>query len=84
MLDQHRPQYIGMTFPYSLPAAVGGIDIPGKPRWRRPSVEDILDNTFTSLTKDHREFWPRFEDERQVASAFVRIFDITRSFSQRI
>merc|ERR1739836_204085 len=42
MMDQHRPQYIGMVHPFALPAAVGGIDIPGKERRRRRSEIDIL------------------------------------------
>ena len=84
MLDQHRPQYIGMTFPFSLPAAVGGIDIRGQDRWRRPSEEEIFQHPITSLAKEEHNFWPGFSSERQVAGAIVRNFDITRSLSQRI
>ena len=84
MLDQHRPQYIGMTFPFSLPAAVGGIDIRGQDRWRRPSEEEVFQDPITGLVKEEQNFWPGFSTERQVAGAIVRIFDITRSLSQRI
>ena len=34
MLNQFRPQYIGMAHPFTLPFAVGGCDIPGQERWR--------------------------------------------------
>ena len=71
-----------MVHPFALPAAVGGIDIPGKERWRRRSEIDILADPLDQLTKP--EFWPAFTDEKEVAGAYVRLFDITRSFSQRI
>ncbi len=40
MMDQFRPQYLGMAYPYTLPAAVGGYDILGQPSggaqiWRK-------------------------------------------------
>ena len=41
MLSQFHPQYLGMAFPYTLPCAVGGIDIEGQERWRRPTTADI-------------------------------------------
>jgi len=77
MLDQHRPQYLGMTFLFSLPAAVGGIDIRGQDRWRRPSEEEVFLDPITSLVKPEQSFWPGFSAERQVAGTTVPIFAIT-------
>ena len=36
MVDQFKPWYLGMAFPFTLPSAVGSYDVPSKPRWRRP------------------------------------------------
>ena len=41
LLDQFQPQYLGLAHPFTLPLAVGGYDVPGKPRWRRPD-SDLL------------------------------------------
>ena len=38
-LPQFHPQYIGMVHPYTLPIAVGGYDVPGEKRWRRPEQD---------------------------------------------
>ena len=38
---QFHPWYLGMAFPFTLPLAVGGYDVPHKARWRRPEYEDI-------------------------------------------
>ena len=39
-LNQFVPWYLGMAHPYTLLAAVGGWDVPGK-EWRRPQWEDV-------------------------------------------
>ncbi len=36
MLSQFHPQYIGLANPFTLPVAVGGHDMDGRERWRRP------------------------------------------------
>ncbi len=41
MMDQFRPQYLGMAFPDTLPAAVGGYDMLGQPKWRRPDRAQV-------------------------------------------
>ena len=41
MISQHCPWYLGMAFPCTLPCAVGGYDIPNRPRWRRPETKEF-------------------------------------------
>ena len=33
--------YLGMAFPFTLLHAVGGYDVPDRPRWRRPEHKDL-------------------------------------------
>ena len=40
MTNQHTAWYLGMAFPFTLPRAVGGYDVPNQPRWRRPETGD--------------------------------------------
>ena len=71
-LPQFRPQYIGMVHPYTLPIAVGGYDIPGQKRWRRPELN--LD----ALGEYQK-------DPHQTGSVgLVKLFDVTRGLPQRI
>ena len=84
MLPQFRPQYIGMAFPFTWPAAVGGVDIPGQERWRRPTWEEAQERLAQPFPKDMFEYWPGYEEEMVVGAAEVKIFDLTRSMSQRI
>ena len=84
MMNQFHPQYIGMAHPYTWPAAVGGPDIPGHERWRRPDEGDKCD-LLPHIPRTQRALlWPQIESAHVVGGAFVRIFDITRSMSQRI
>ena len=41
MTNQHTAWYLGMAFPFTLPRAVGGYDVPNRPRWRRPETKDL-------------------------------------------
>ena len=41
MLDQFQSQYLGMAHPFTMPLAVGSYDVPGKPRWRKPTEEQL-------------------------------------------
>ena len=41
LTNQFDPWYLGMAFPFTLPSAVGGYDVPQKSRWRRPEDTDI-------------------------------------------
>ena len=41
MTDQHKPWYLGMAFPFTLPRVVGGYDIQNQACWRRPGHEDF-------------------------------------------
>ena len=71
-LPQFRPQYIGMVHPYTLPIAVGGYDIPGQKRWRRPELN------MDALAEYQK-------DPHQTGSVgLVKLFDVTRGLPQRI
>ena len=57
MTKQFLPWYLGMAFPFTLPSAVGGYDVPGYPRWRRPEDDalpedprSLLHNWMTSMS----------------------------------
>ena len=80
MADQHKPQYLGMAFPFTLPAAVGGYDVAGqKSRWRRPNESEAAEFGDPNL----KEWW--YSDQSpETAAAEVKLFDITRSLPQRI
>ena len=41
MTQQFVPWYLGMAFPFTLPCAVGGYDVPHHARWRRPEDADL-------------------------------------------
>ena len=41
MLNQFEPSYLGLANPFTLPIAVGGPDIPGHDRWRRPTAREV-------------------------------------------
>ena len=73
-LPQFRPQYIGMVHPYTVPIAVGGYDIPGQKRWRRPD-----------LNLHALEEYQYQKGSHQTGSVgMVRLFDVTRGLPQRI
>ena len=99
MVDQHLPWYIGMAYPFTLPSAVGGYDVPQKPRWRRPEDDDLPEDR--SLMKDFlqpyrssgcgyaemggRRVSSSLEDHLAVGPACkVKLFDLTRGLPQRI
>ena len=45
MQPQFEPHYLGLAFPFTLPCAVGGYDVPGRDiRWRRPELRQIETN----------------------------------------
>jgi hypothetical protein len=79
MLDQFQPQYIGLAHPFTLPIAVGGPDIDGKERWRRPAAKDILAETRAQRRPDGTG-----STERDAEAAYVKLYDITRGLPQRI
>ena len=71
-LPQFHPQYIGMVHPYTIPIAVGGYDVPGQKRWRRPELDvDTLQN----YKKDAIH---------SGGVGLVKLFDVTRGLPQRI
>jgi hypothetical protein len=84
MLTQFRPQYIGMAHPFTWPAAVGGVDVPGQDRWRRPDLSDGPEILAHLPYAERTRFWPGLESAHIAGGAKVRIFDLTRSMSQRI
>ena len=88
MVDQHLPWYLGSAFPFTLPSAVGGYDVPHKPRWRRPEDEDlpvpqaIFENWLTG-GQSIKEKKPGIHSYVGPACK-VQLFDITRGLPQRI
>ena len=92
MTDQHTAWHLGTAFPYTMPSAVGGYDVPHKPRWRRPEDEDI------PLPRAHIAEWllpvsrsARMHDKSDLTqhgfegpACKVKLFDITRGLPQRI
>ena len=87
MLNQHQPHYLGAAYPFTMPIAVGGYDVPGKPRWRRPSA-DALDETMENGDTERRNIVPLTEPywqaQEQVPAAKVKLFDLARSMPRRI
>ena len=81
MLKQFRPQYIGMAHPFTLPFAVGGCDIPGQARWRRPEYTQEIPPPVLELDN---AWWDQHSGEKIGSAAYVRIFDIVRGLSQRV
>ena len=78
---QFHPWYLGMAYPFTLPVAVGGYDVPNTLRWRRPEDEDIpwprraLPDWLESLGGKHGSVGPATK---------VSLFDLTRGLPQRI
>jgi hypothetical protein len=77
MMDQFRPQYLGMAYPYTLPAAVGGYDMPGQPKWRRPDRAQVEERPL-----ELRD--PFFSNQVQTEPARVKLYDVTRGLPRRI
>ena len=84
MLPQFRPQYIGLAHPFTWPAAVGGIDIIGQERWRRPTWEEAQEAQMQTQSAHFALHWPGYESETMAAAAEVKIFELTRRVSQRV
>ena len=74
MMDQFKPQYLGVAYPYTMPAAVGGCDMPGQPKWRRPDQAQVEGRAL-----DLRD--PFFI---QTEPARVKLYDVTRGLPRRI
>ena len=53
MTQQFVPWYLGMAFPFTMPCAVGGYDVPHHPRWRRPEDYDL------SSPRAHMDVWTK-------------------------
>ena len=89
MTNQHTSWYLGMAFPFTLPRAVGGYDVPNRPRWRRPETNDLP--TPRSLLRTWLDPPAAFTHRRLPDAHFavgaaceVKLFDITRGLPQRI
>ena len=88
-IDQHNPQYLGMAFPFTLPCAVGGYDVPHQPRWRRPETEDLP--TPRGLLQGWLEPSVGLAQRKlshahfaMGAASTVKLFDLARGLPQRI
>ena len=75
MIDQLRPQYLGMANMYALPSAVGGVDFPGQASWRRPTDDDV----------QQKSLGPAFQTKLiQAPAAKVNLTDFVTMTSQHI
>ena len=81
MMDQFQPQYLGLAHPFTMPLAVGGYDVPGKPRWRRPSVERLAAEPSGSRPVLACALFKR---QRQAAAATVKLEDMVSGMPRRI
>ena len=89
MSNQHNAWYLGMAFPFTLPCAVGGYDLPNKPRWRRPETEDLP--TPRAILRDWLQPSVGLAQGKLTNAHFaigsastVKLFDLTRGLPQRI
>ena len=81
MMDQFQPQYLGLSHPFTMPMAVGGYDVPGKPRWRRPTAEQLG----AEAEEDRPQLLcTRLRHQKQVEAAIVKLEDMTRGMPRRI
>ncbi|MGB1651983.1 MAG: hypothetical protein ACPHEP_13215, partial [Acidimicrobiales bacterium] len=81
MLDQHHPRYLGFANPFTMPVAVGGYDVDGKERWRRPTASDLdpsIGRGKLRLTTEH------FRSQEQVEASRVLLYDVVRGMPRRI
>ena len=90
MTKQFLPWYLGMAFPFTLPSAVGGYDVPGYPRWRRPEDDalpedprSLLPDWMTSMTNAANDDMQPHHMAMGPACK-VKLFDLTRGLPQRI
>ena len=82
MMSQFVPQYIGMAFAFTQPAAVGGYDLPGQDRWRRPSAETIEAENSAEDQQMHCPHWDALQDH--TAAARVDLHDFVKGMAQRV
>ena len=75
LIKQWHPEYLGLAYPFTLPCAVGGYDVPGKPRWRRPDV--------SAITEGGEPGVPPSTDPPEAAAAEVKLADLVRGLPRR-
>ena len=82
MMDQFEPQYLGLANPFTMPVAVGGYDVPGKPRWRRPVTEsgDLQGEAASRVPLED----PFFREQVQCVPPAVKLYDLARGMPRRI
>ena len=83
MLDQFQPQYLGMAHPFTMPLAVGSYDVPGKPRWRRPTEEQLAAERLSDIGCPVLQC-SFTKSQAQVAPAHVKLFDMTKGMARRV
>ena len=82
MMDQFEPQYLGLANPFTMPVAVGGYDVPGKPRWRRPVTksDDLQGEAASRMPLEN----PFFREQVQCVPPTVKLYDLARGMPRRI
>eukprot|EP00959_Pyramimonas_sp_CCMP1952_P348683 7304611-Pyramimonas_sp.AAC.1 len=92
MTDQFNARYLGMAFHYTLPCAVGGYDVPRRPRRRRPEDKDLPQHEERQVLK---EMWSPLESRSSRnklpyecstvgPACVVKLGDLVRGLPQRI
>ena len=71
-----------------MPVAVGGYNVPGKDRWRRPAASDLDVTTSEGVVREFivplSEPFGLPEHHAQAPAAKVKLFDLVRSMPRRI
>ena len=68
--------------PFTMPLAVGGYNVPGKPRWRRPVTEndDLQGEAASPVPLED----PFFRKQVQCVPPAVKLYDLARGMPRRI
>ena len=82
MMDQFEPEYLGLANPFTMPVVVGGYDVPGKPRWRRPVTgnKEMQREAAVPVTLEN----PFLCKQVQCVPPTVKLFDLARGMPRRI
>ena len=78
LVKQFKPHCLVLAHSFTLPAAVGGYDVSGEPRWRRPDKDTLRRVGGVTLTEEV------FKGQPQRPSANVGIADLVSGLPRRI